>query len=82
MNPTIQRFLNRVNYFGAVGTLDAQGRVVIQPLLRRSAEINGDVSVLGHYRYLDVWNHDRIKTRLESEPVTEEDQKVLASFDI
>jgi MraZ protein len=82
MNPTIQRFLNRVNYYGSVGTLDAQGRVVIQPLLRRSADVTGDVAVLGHQRYLDVWNHDRIKTKLEAEPVSEEDQNVLASFEI
>jgi MraZ protein len=39
MNPSVQRFLDVVNYYGAVGTLDAQGRVVIQPRIRRSAEV-------------------------------------------
>ena len=80
MNPTIQRFLDLVNYYGAVGSLDAQGRVVIQPLLRRSAEVTGNVSVLGKQRYLDVWNHEKFQSRIEANPLTEEDQQVLASL--
>jgi len=82
MNPTIQRFLDLVNYYGAVGSLDAQGRVVIQPLLRRSAEVTGSVSVLGKQRYLDVWNHEKFHGRIEANPLTEEDQQVLASLKI
>ena len=82
MNPTIQRFLDAVNYYGAVGTLDAQGRVVIQPLLRRSAEVTGNVSVLGKQRYLDVWNHERFHGRIETNPITEEDLQILSSLKI
>ena len=82
MNPTIQRFLDLVNYYGAVGSLDAQGRVVIHPLLRRSAEVTGNVSVLGKQRYLDVWNHEKFHGRIEANPLTEEDQQVLASLKI
>ena len=82
MNPTIQRFLNWVNYYGAVGTLDAQGRVVIQPLLRRAAEVGGEVAVLGNQHYLDIWNRERFEAKLTSEPISEEDQRVLASLGI
>ncbi len=82
MNPAIQRFLDRVNYYGAVGSLDAQGRVLIQPLLRRSAEVTGNVSVLGKQRYLDVWNHEKFQSRIEANPLTEEDQQVLTSLKI
>ena len=42
-NPARQRFLDRVNFYGQVAELDAQGRVVIQPRLRESAQISGDV---------------------------------------
>ncbi len=82
MNPTIQRFLDVVNYYGCVASLDAQGRVVIQPLLRRSAEVNGNVAVLGKQRYLDVWNDDKFQNRIQTNPLTEEDQRVLAELQI
>jgi MraZ protein len=82
MNPTVQRFLDLVNYYGAVGTLDAQGRVLIQPLLRRTAEVTGNVAVLGKQRYLDVWNDEKFQTRIQGNPLTEEDQRVLADLDI
>jgi MraZ protein len=82
MNPTIQRFLNWVNFYGSTGALDAQGRVVIQPLLRRSAEVTGNVAVLGKQRYLDVWNQEKFLSKLAAEPITEEDQQVLSSLEI
>ncbi|PYQ14785.1 MAG: division/cell wall cluster transcriptional repressor MraZ [Acidobacteria bacterium] len=82
MNPTIMRFLNRVNYYGSVGSLDAQGRVVIQPLLRKAAEVTGEVAVLGNQRYLDVWNREKFEAKMGAEPVTEEDQRVLAGLGI
>jgi MraZ protein len=82
MNPTVQRFQNWVNFYGSNGTLDAQGRIVIQPLLRRTAEVTGNVAVLGKLRYLDVWNQEKFLSKLETEPITEEDQRVLSSFEI
>jgi len=82
MNPTVMRFLNRVNYYGSVGSFDAQGRIVIQPLLRKAAEVTGDVAVLGNQRCLDIWNREKFEAKLGSEPVTEEDQRILASFGI
>jgi transcriptional regulator MraZ len=82
MNPTVQRFLNWVNFYGAPGSLDAQGRVVIQPLLRRTAGVTGSVAILGKQRYLDVWNQEKFLSKLESEPISEEDQRVLSSFEI
>ena len=82
LNPTIQRFLNWVNFYGSAGSLDIQGRVVIQPLRRRSAEVTGNVAVLGKQRYLDVWNQEKFLSKLESEPLSEEDQRVLSSFEI
>ena len=39
-----QRFLERVSYFGQQSKLDAQGRVVVPPLLRESAEMIGEKS--------------------------------------
>jgi MraZ protein len=81
-HPAKQRFLDRVNFFGQVGELDPQGRVLIQPRLRESALMNGEVDVLGQQSYLEVWNHERLVARLGAEPFTDDDAKALSDFGI
>ena len=46
-HPARQKFLDRVNFYGQVSEFDPQGRVLIQPRLRDSALMTGDVDVLG-----------------------------------
>lgn len=82
INPARQRFLDRVNFFGQVAELDPQGRVLIQPRLRDSALMNGEVDVLGQQSFLEVWNHERLVARLAAEPFTDEDAKTLSDFGI
>jgi MraZ protein len=81
-HPAKLKFLDRVNYFGQLGELDTQGRVVIPARLRESAGINGAVDVLGQVEYLDVWNHDRFLAKLHREPFTDDDARALADFGI
>jgi MraZ protein len=82
IHPARLRFLDRVNFYGQVAELDPQGRVLIQPRLRESALMNGEVDVLGQQNYLEVWNHERFVTRLIAEPFTDEDAKALSDFGI
>ena len=81
-HPARLRFLDRVNFYGQVAVLDPQGRVLIQPRLRESALMNGEVDVLGQQSYLEVWNHDRLVARLSAEPFTDDDAKALSDFGI
>ena len=81
-HPSRLRFLDRVNYFGQAGELDAQGRVLIPVRLREAATMAGDVDVLGQYNYLEVWNHDRFLTKLQREPYTDDDARALSEFGI
>lgn len=82
-NPSKQRFLDRVNFFGQSVTLDKQGRVVLPQLLRESAAMQGEVSVLGLQNHLAVWNQKRLQERLfKKEPFTDEDGRVLSGFGI
>jgi MraZ protein len=81
-HPSRLRFLDRVNYFGQVGELDVQGRVLIPVRLRDAATMAGDVDVLGQYNYLDVWNHDRFLTKLQREPYSDDDARALSEFGI
>jgi MraZ protein len=81
-HPARLRFLDRVNFYGHVAELDLQGRVLIQPRLRESALMNGEVDVLGQQNYLEVWNHERFAARLIAEPFTDADAKALSDFGI
>jgi len=81
-HPARLRFLDRVNFFGQVAELDAQGRVLVPARLRETATMSGDVDVLGLYNYLDVWNHDRFLTKLQREAYTDEDARALSEFGI
>ena len=81
-HPSRLRFLDRVNFFGQVAELDAQGRVLIPARLRETAAIAGDVDVLGQFDYLDTWNHDRLQAKLQRDPFTDDDAKALSEFGI
>jgi MraZ protein len=82
-NPSKLRFLDRVNFFGQVVALDKQGRVLLPQLLRESAAMVGEVSVLGLQNHLAVWNQKRLFERLfKKEPFTEDDGKALSEFGI
>jgi MraZ protein len=81
-NPSRLKYFDRANYFGQTAELDSQGRVIIHPLLRDSAGMNGDVDVLGHYDRLDVWNHDRFIAKLHREPFTDDDARALSEYGI
>lgn len=81
-HPARIKFFDRVNYYGQTAEVDGQGRVVIQPRLRESAGMTGEVDVFGQYEYLDVWNHERFVAKLQREPYTDEDARALAEFGI
>ncbi len=81
-HPARMRFLDRVNFFGQVAEIDPQGRVLIQPRLRDSAQMTGEVDVLGQQNFLEVWNHERFIAKLTRDPFTNDDLKALADFGI
>src|SRR4028118_1277545 len=82
MDPARRKFLDRTNYYGQQTTIDGQGRVLIHPLLRKSAAVMGDVAVLGYLNYLEVWELERFQQRLISDPYTEEDEAAIARLGI
>lgn len=81
-HPVRSRFLDHTSFWGQENEFDGQGRVVIHPLLRDAAAMVGEVSVVGKVEYLEVWNFDRLKSKLEREPFTDDDAKVLAEYGI
>jgi MraZ protein len=80
--PARLKFLDRVNYYGQVVEFDVQGRLLIQPRLRASALMTGDVAVIGQLTYFEVWNDERFQARLRHAPLTDDDMNALAGFGI
>jgi MraZ protein len=81
-NPTKKKFLNRVNYYGQVVEIDGQGRLLIPQILRESAQIRGEVAVLGNLTYLEVRNLEAFRKEIEEQAFTDEDTKTLDELGI
>jgi MraZ protein len=81
-NAVKQKFLNRTSYYGQEVVLDAQGRILIPAILRESAQMKGEVVVIGKLNRLEVWNHQRFVEMMNQNPITPEDEKVLDELGI
>jgi len=82
MEPVKIKFLSRTNYFGQIAAMDKQGRVLIHQLLRESAQMVGEVAVLGITDRLEVWNKKLYAEHIETHPLTEKDKARLAELGI
>jgi MraZ protein len=80
VGPLINRLRDAVNYFGQTAVMDAQGRILIHPLLRDKAGINGEVAVLGQQNLLVVWNRRTFEERLEKEPLSDDELRELEAL--
>lgn len=80
VEPLVSKLRNSLNYFGQGAAMDQQGRVLIHPLLRQKAEIDGEVAVLGQQNYLEVWNRSAFEEKLLEAPLTDEDLRQLATL--
>ena len=81
-NPTKKKFLDRTNYYGQVVEMDGQGRLLIPQLLRESAQVRGEVAVLGNLTYLEVRNLEAFRKEIEEQAFTDEDTKTLDELGI
>jgi MraZ protein len=70
-----------VNYYGQLVDIDGQGRLLMPQLLRESAQIRGEVAVLGNLTYLEVRNLDTFRQEIQ-EQFTPEDESTLDELGI
>ena len=80
VEPLVSKLRNALNYYGQGATMDQQGRILIHPLLRSEAGIDGEVAVLGQQNFLEVWNRAKFVDRLQRDPLTDDDLKQLAEL--
>ena len=82
LNPTKKKFLDRTNFYGQVTAADKSGRILIPTLLRESAQMAGEVAVLGYLDRLEVWNQKRFVDRMMADTFTAEDQETLSKLGV
>jgi len=81
-NPTKKKFLTRANYYGQVVEMDGQGRLLIPQVLRESAQIRGEVAVLGNLTYLEVRNLEALQKEIDEQAFTDDDTSTLDKLGI
>jgi MraZ protein len=81
-NVAVKRFLRNTNYYGQMVSLDNQGRILIPPMLRESAQIRDEVTVMGTLKYLEIWNAEIFKKKMQDDPLTEADEQALSQLGI
>ena len=81
-DPTRERFLHLVNYFGQTVEMDAQGRLLLPARLRSVANLTADVDVQGHVTYLVVLSRERSEARTQASMLSTEDKGRLSTFGI
>ncbi|HEX3321879.1 MAG TPA: division/cell wall cluster transcriptional repressor MraZ [Terriglobales bacterium] len=81
-NPTKKKFLDRVSYYGQQVEMDGQGRLLMPQLLRETAQIRGEVAVMGTLTYLEVRNLEALRKEIEENPITDEDTRTLGELGI
>lgn len=79
LGPELDLLQDLFSYYGTEASMDKQGRLIIQQHLRESADMKGEVAVLGKRNYLEVWNNERILTRLKDHKLSREDRRILAA---
>jgi MraZ protein len=62
--------------------MDGQGRLLMPQLLRDSAQIKGEVAVVGVLTYLEVRNLEGYRREIEEEKFTAEDEQTLDGLGI
>jgi len=80
VEPLVGKLRSALNYFGQRTVMDAQGRVLIHPLLREKTGVEGEVAVLGQQNYLEVWNREAFEQRLFENPLNEDELRQLAQL--
>jgi MraZ protein len=73
--------LTRTNYWGQAAEMDNQGRLLLPQLLRDSAQLKGEVAVMGYLNRLEVQSMEAVRKEVE-EGFTAEDEKNLDDLGI
>jgi len=81
-HPVKKKFLKVTNFYGQVVEMDGQGRLLLPATLRDTANLKGEVAVMGSLKHLLVRNAEELRKEIAAEPFTDEDDASLSSLGI
>ena len=81
-HPVKKKFLKVTNFYGQVVEMDGQGRLLLPASLRETANLKGEVAVMGSLKHLLVRNAEELRKEIAAEPFTEDDDASLSSLGI
>jgi MraZ protein len=76
----VKQFMRRVNVKGSQLDIDTKGRVLVSPILREKAQLDGEVEVIGLNNHLEVWNKTNLEVSLAKNALTDEDFDQIAQL--
>jgi len=76
----VKHFMRRVNVKGSQLEIDTKGRVLISPILREKAQLEGEVEVIGLNNHLEIWNKVNLEASLAENPLTDDDFDHIAEL--
>jgi len=77
LDDAVQKYLNLTSYYGQQVEIDSQARLVLPQILRGTAQLDSEVTVLGKLNYLEVHNHEIFKKNLNANEMTADDRKTV-----
>ena len=80
LDPDIEEFTRRANDNAIQVEIDAKGRVLLSPELRRTAGLEAEVKIIGLNNHLEVWNAAALEDHFQKRPLTRDDFKKIAEL--
>jgi MraZ protein len=77
MDEAVDKYLNLTSYYGQQVEMDNQARVLLPQILRGTAQLDGEVAVLGKLFYLKVQNLRKLEESLSANAITAENRQSL-----
>lgn len=72
LDPDVDAYVNRLNYWGTESEMDSKGRVLVPPALRKTGQLDDTVRVLGKANHLVIWNEEIFREKELGEPFGKE----------
>lgn len=78
MDPGIRKFVYVTGYYGKQSALDSKERILIHPLLRERARLNGELILIGNINSLVLWNREEFEKEYIDVPFTDDELRGLS----
>ncbi len=76
--PITRKYLNITGYYGKISSIDKKERILIQPILREKAKLEGELVLIGNLDHLVLWNKEIFEKNNIEKPLSDEELTFLS----